>query len=325
MRSFGKVAIFAVCAIAVGLLAGSTARAETVDRIVANVNGEIILYSELQEQLKLMGKYMPNLDLSDPAKKSQAERDVLNQLIQQKLTEAEAQRLQVTVTNAEVEATLSRMMEENHTNLAQLEVSLKANGQSVEKLRAQIKRDLERNRLMERALKSRVLITDKQVDDFINGGGADTAVTTTKKIRLGLIALPANEKTGKPAAVEKTGREILDKLKQGADFQNMAKEYSKGVAAQEGGDIGYLAPEELAPFISKAIKNLQKGEISDLVQGPGGYYIIKVMDIETQKLSPSDQGLREKVRRYLYEQEVNRRFEEWVHGLEAKAFIQISL
>ncbi|MGC9964942.1 MAG: peptidylprolyl isomerase [Syntrophobacteraceae bacterium] len=324
MGSFSKVAILTVCAIAVGLLAGSTAHAETVDRIVANVNGEIILYSELQEQLKLLGKYAPDVDLTDPAKKSQIEHDVLTQLIRQKLTEAEAKRLQVMVLNAEVENTLSRMMEENHTNLAQLEVSLKANGQSVEKLRTQIKKDLERNRLMDRVLKSKVLITDKQVEDFLKGDKAGPA-TTTQKIHLGLIALPANEKSEKPEAVQKTGREILDKLKQGADFQAMAKQYSKGNTAKDGGDIGYMAPEELAPFIAKAIKDLKKGEVSDLVQGPGGYYIIKVLDVDTKKLSSSDPGTREKVRNYLYEQEVNRKFEEWVHGLEAKAFIQITL
>jgi peptidyl-prolyl cis-trans isomerase SurA len=324
MGSFSKVAILTVCAIAVGLLAGSMAHAETVDRIVANVNGEIILYSELQEQLKLLGKYAPDVDLTDPAKKSQIEHDVLTQLIRQKLTEAEAKRLQVMVLNAEVENTLSRMMEENHTNLAQLEVSLKANGQSVEKLRTQIKKDLERNRLMDRVLKSKVLITDKQVEDFLKGDKAGPA-TTTQKIHLGLIALPANEKSEKPEAVQKTGREILDKLKQGADFQAMAKQYSKGNTAKDGGDIGYMAPEELAPFIAKAIKDLKKGEVSDLVQGPGGYYIIKVLDVDTKKLSSSDPGTREKVRNYLYEQEVNRKFEEWVHGLEAKAFIQITL
>jgi len=324
MGSFSKVAILTVCAIAVGLLAGSTAHAETVDRIVANVNGEIILYSELQEQLKLLGKYAPDVDLTDPAKKSQIEHDVLTQLIRQKLTEAEAKRLQVMVLHAEVENALSRMMEENHTNLAQLEVSLKANGQSVEKLRTQIKKDLERNRLMDRVLKSKVLITDKQVEDFLKGDKAGPA-TTTQKIHLGLIALPANEKSEKPEAVQKTGREILDKLKQGADFQAMAKQYSKGNTAKDGGDIGYMAPEELAPFIAKAIKDLKKGEVSDLVQGPGGYYIIKVLDVDTKKLSSSDPGTREKVRNYLYEQEVNRKFEEWVHGLEAKAFIQITL
>jgi len=105
----------------------------------------------------------------------------------------------------------------------------------------------------------------------------------------------------------------------------MAKQYSKGVAAQEGGDIGYMARGELAPFITQAIKDLHKGETSGLVQGPGGYYIIKVLDIDTKTMDESDPNLREKVRKYLYEQEVSHRFDEWARSLEAKAFIQITL
>jgi len=319
-----KIAILTVLAIVIGLLAGTAARAETVDRIVANVNGEIILYSDLQDQLKLMAKYAPNVDLSDPANRSKMEREVLGQMIHEKLAEAEAKRLNVVVAKAEVESALARMMEENHMNMAQLEASLKANGQTVDKLREQIKKDMERGRLMERAFKSKVLITDKQVDDYLSvdkGGPA----TTSQKVHLALIVLPFDPKTEKREAVEKTGREVLDKIKKGADFQSMAKQYSKGVAAQTGGDVGFLGPEELAPFIAKAITGLRPGEVSDLVQGPGGYYIIKLLDLDTKILNPSDPATRERVRKYLYEQEMNRKFDEWVRGLEEKAFIQISL
>jgi peptidyl-prolyl cis-trans isomerase SurA len=324
MGTFSKLATLTACIIVVGILSCSTAPAEVVDRIVANVNGEIILYSELQEQVKIMEKYAPNLDLEDPAKKAQVERDLLTDLIHQKLTEAEVQRLKVSATNSEVEGALSRILEQNHATLEQFEVSLKANGQSLDKFRERIKKDLERNKLMERVLKTEVVISDEQVDAFLNGEKG-RAATTSQKIRLGLIALPAGDKNGSHEEVQKKGREILGKLKAGADFPTMAKQFSKGVAAKEGGDIGYMSPEELAPFISKAIKGLGKGEMSDLVQGPGGYYILKVLDIDTTKVNASDPALREKVRNYLYNQEVNRKFEEWLGDLESKAFIQISL
>jgi len=186
MGSFGKIVITTVCIIAVGLVACPAARAETVDRIVANVNGEIILYSELQEQIKLAQKYGLDLDLSDPAKRSQLEREVLDQLVRRKLTEAEAERLKVIIANSEVENTLARMMEENHTNMAQLEASLKANGQSVEKLREGIKRDLIRSRLMERVLKEKVTISDEQVDAYLKGETGKAAMTT-ETIRLALL------------------------------------------------------------------------------------------------------------------------------------------
>ncbi len=324
MGTFSKVATLTACIIVVGVLSCSTARAEVVDRIVANVNGEIILYSELQEQVKLMEKFTPNLDLTDPVKRGQAEREVLNELIRQKLTEEEVQRLKVAVTSSEVDSTLARILEQNHATQEQFEISLKANGQTLEKFRERIRKDMERTRLMERVLKVKVSISDEQLDAFLNGE-AGQAAATLRRIRLGLIALPVGDKNGSPEEVQKKGREILGKLKAGADFSSMAKQFSKGPAAQEGGDIGYMTAEELAPFISKAVSGLKKDDMSDLVQGPGGYYILKVLDIDVKKVSSSDQAFREKARTYLYNQEVNRKFEEWVRDLESKAFIQISL
>jgi peptidyl-prolyl cis-trans isomerase SurA len=183
---------------------------------------------------------------------------------------------------------------------------------------------MERDRLVERVCKSKVVISDQQVEAFLRGEKGEAA-TTSQKVHLGSIFLPVGDKYAKPEEAEKIGREVLEKLKSGADFQSLAKRYSKGPAAQEGGDLGYLATDELAPYIAQGIRNLRKDQVSGLVQGPGGYFIIKIFDIDNKKVSQSDPALREKVRRTLYEQEVNRKFEEWVHDLESKAFIQISL
>jgi peptidyl-prolyl cis-trans isomerase SurA len=324
MNPFNKVATLTVCVIVAVALSCATARTETVDRIVANVNGEIILYSELQEEVKLLEKQTPSMDLSDPAKRSATEHDILNQLIRQKLTDAEIDRLKVTVTSPEVDATVAQIAEQNHATMAQLEQKLKASGLTMEKFRTQIKKNLERNRLMERVLTSKILITDQQVEAYLNGEKGDSAITS-QKVRLGLILLPISDKSAKPAEVEKTGHEILDKLKSGADFGNMAKQYSKGPAANDGGDIGYMTADEIAPYIAEGIKNLKKGEISGLVRGPGGFYILKIIDFDVKKMNKSDPAAREKVRKFLFEREANQKFEEWVHDLESKAFIQISL
>ena len=79
--------------------------------------------------------------------------------------------------------------------------------------------------------------------------------------------LPVGDEYGKPQEVEKTGHEIVEKLKGGADFKDLAKQYSKGPAASDGGDLGYMAPEDLAPFIAQGIHNLKKDQVSALLRG----------------------------------------------------------
>jgi peptidyl-prolyl cis-trans isomerase SurA len=322
MSPFNKNAILTVFIAFAGFISFATARAEVVDRIVANVNGEIILYSDLQNQIKVLQKSMPMLDVSDPQKKMQIEHDILTQMIRQKLADAEAERLKIVVTNSEVDQRIQQIIQQ--TSMAQLELNLKANAMTMEKFREQMKKEMERDRLVERVLKSKVVISDQQVEAFLRGENSQPA-SISQRVHLGLILLPVGDKYGKPEEVEKTGREILDKLKGGADFKSVAKQYSKGPAAEEGGDLGYMGVDELAPGIARGIRNLKSDQISDLVQGPGGYYILKVFGFDSKKVESSDPALREKVRKTLYEREVNRRFEEWVHYLESKAFIQISL
>ena len=67
----------------------------------------------------------------------------------------------------------------------------------------------------------------------------------------------------------------------------MAKEYSKGPAAQEGGDLGYIAADELAPPIEAATRGLKPGETTDLIKTPSGYFIFKVVDIQREKQAAS--------------------------------------
>lgn len=322
MRALNKTALLFIFVIIHAFFARSTIAAEFVDRTVANVNGEIILYSEVQEQIKLVERFLPESKINEPANRVQVERDILTNLIRQKLTEQEVKRLKVTVSNAEVDNAVDGILKENKITLGLFERSLKENGQTLQKFREGLRKDLERNRLMDRVLKSKVVITEAQIDAHLKTGGGSTA--TTEKLRLAVIFLP-DEKSAKAGEVEKTGREIIAKIKGGADFGKMARQYSKGPAAADGGDIGFMPPDELAPYIADAVKGLKKGETSDLVRGPGGFYLVHVSDLDRKIENKSDPAFREKVRNELYQQEVNRKFDEWVKNLESKAFIHISL
>lgn len=323
---YWKLSIFLFCTIISASLSWGIARAEVIDRIVATVNGEIILYSEVQDQMKAMEKVAPDLKTLDAEKKAQVERDILSQLVRQRLTEAEVKRLKITISSGEVDQAIAGMMQDGHYNQSQFEAALRQEGLTLEKLRDNVKKEMERNRLLERVLKMKTVITDAQVDAYVKAPKTEEA-TGPLKFHLGTILLPVDQKTGNAKEAEKTGREILEKLKGGADFKDLAAKYSKGPTAAEGGDIGFLGPDELAPFISDAIKNLKGGEISGLVSGPGGYYILKVFEIDRQKvnINQSNQDQREKVRKELFQKEVNRKFDEWVRNLESKAFIQITL
>jgi peptidyl-prolyl cis-trans isomerase SurA len=297
--------------------------AETLDRIVAVVNGDIILYSELQEQVRQLTKMSPNLKLEDPARRAQLEREVMQQMIRDQLADQEIKRLKIVVSAREIDEALETIKSENHFTDAQFENVIQQQGQTREQVRQGIKRELERSRLVERVFKSKTVITQEQVDAFLKTDEA--ALVERRRLALLFIPFPEGAQGQQTAEAEKMVRDVMNRLKGGEDFSKLAKEYSKGPAAQEGGDLGYIPKDELAPPIEAATRRLKPNEMTELLKTPTGFFIIKVLDVQKTKQAAVDAEAREKARRQLFQTEMSKKFEDWVRDLEARAFIQISL
>jgi peptidyl-prolyl cis-trans isomerase SurA len=298
-------------------------RADTLDRIVAMVNGEIILYSELQEQVRQLAKMAPDLKLDDPVTRTQAEREVLQQMIRDRLADTEIKRLKIVVTPREVDETIEAIKQENHFTDSQFDYVIQQQGKTRAQFRDDIKKQMERDRLVDRVLKSKTIVTQEQVDAYLKSeqGGS------LEKRRLAIIflAYPEGADAQKTGEVDKLARDVVDRLKGGADFSKLAKDYSKGPAAQDGGDLGYVSVDELSPPIEAATRGLKPNEVANPIKTPSGYFILKVLDIRQEKQAANDSSTREKARRQLLQIEMNRKFQDWVKDLESRAFIQVSL
>jgi peptidyl-prolyl cis-trans isomerase SurA len=298
-------------------------RAETLDRIVAVVNGDIILYSELQEQVRQLTKMSPDLKMDDPSRRNQIEREVLQELVRSRLADQEIRRLKIVVTPRELDEAVAAIRQENHFTEAQFDYVIQQQGQTRDQFRQGIKKEMERSRLIERVLKSKTIITPEQVDAYLKS--EESAMSEKRRLAILFLPYPEGANTQKTEEVDKQARDIMNRLKGGADFSQLARQYSKGPAASDGGDLGYIATDELSPQIETATRGLKPGETTDALKTPTGYFILKVMDIRREKLGSVDSGAREKAQRQLLQREINRKFEDWLRDLESRSFVQISL
>ena len=306
------------------LLAGfGPVRADTLDRIVAVVNGEIILYSELKDQVRVLEKMSPDLKTDDPSKRAQIEREILQQMIRDRLADEEIRRLKIAVSSRDVDDAVESIKQENRFTDAQLDYMIQQQGQTRAQFRDGIKKEIERSRLVDRVLKSKTIITQEQVDAYLNTDRA--SFSERRRLAIIFIPFPEGADARKTEEIDKLGRDVMTRLKGGTDFSKVAREYSKGPAAQEGGDLGYIATSELAPPIEAATRGLKPNEMTDLIKTPSGYFILKVLDVQKEKQASVDPNAREKARRQLLQIEMNRKFQDWVRDLESRAFIQISL
>ncbi len=312
------------------------AGAETLERIVAVVNGDVILYGDIEEQLKGYQKMAPNVNLQDPEQRKKAEQSILQSLIRQRLAEQEVKRLKVTVAKGEVDSTIKELKRDNGMTDAQFEQALSRDGMTMKQLEEKVRLELERSRLMDRVIKSKIVVNDSQIDARMQTASLPAPPTpvstqTTGKRHLGMIFLPLAEgsRADQVSQGEKAARKVLAKIKEGNDFAKVAAEYSKGPAAMEGGDIGLVSADELTPEIEKGIHGLSVGDVSDVIKTPKGCYILKILESRPENPSQAQSQpvtvSREMVRKQLFMEELNRKYDEWMQELEKKAFIKITL
>nr|WP_264357635.1 peptidylprolyl isomerase [Halothermothrix orenii] len=123
---------------------------------------------------------------------------------------------------------------------------------------------------------------------------------------------------------EKEAREILNELENGADFGEMAKEYSTGPSSKNGGDLGYFGKGRMVPEFEEAAFALKVGQISDPVKTQYGYHIIKVEDKVEEGITPFDE-VKDKIKNNLLQQKQQTAWNNFLKELRDKAEIEIKL
>ena len=145
---------------------------------------------------------------------------------------------------------------------------------------------------------------------------------TDAKMRLSMIMLNKGD-TARDAEVKRTEAEkILEQLKSGEDFAEIAKASSEGIKASEGGDMGWNKPEDLRSELAAAVANLKPGEISGIVETDEEWYILKLVDQKDAGMVPFEE-VRKAIEDELKQQEGERLYKAWTERLRRKYYVQV--
>ncbi len=236
---------------AVAPTAQPVAEVQTPADVAATVNGQPIAMATYQAQLQTaIASYsaQPGFDAkSDDGKAALAalRSQVLDWLIDQELIDQAAKRMGITVTDADVDAEVQRIKNDNSSGFADW---LKANGFTEDSFRTQTRSDL----------------LGAKVRDEVTKG----VPTQAEQVHLRQILVETQDQAN----------DILTKLRQGAGtFESLAKQYSQdNMTAQNGGDMGWVPRGVLAESVEQAAFALQPGQISNPVQSPLGWHLLQV-------------------------------------------------
>jgi peptidyl-prolyl cis-trans isomerase SurA len=314
-----------LCLLAGVLLTFSLSRAaEVVDRIIAYVNDDIITLSELNERTNAFvaaRRQNPFLREQDQSLEK-IRRDMLDHLINERLAAQEISRLKITVSDEDVDEAINRIMEENRLTQETLEAELRKDGRTLEDLREQIKKSMEQTKLVRREVRNKTVITDEMIQAYYQNHLEEFEGKERWRIQDIYLPFTPTDTPKERTYLRKVARQIVERLRAGADFTSLAKRYSQGPGAEAGGDLGFFAEGELEPVLEAAVEALKPGQVSPDIETTRGIHIIKLTEVDKAPAKLLDQ-VEDTIRDLLYKREVDFRYKEWLSGLRERSYVRI--
>jgi len=311
-------AVMAGLALIMGAVRPSVGGAKIIERIIARVNNEIITQSQYDEELanlrdQLAQQYSgAELD----AQVREESKNLLRNLIDESLMVQKAKDLDINVETDVVKELDGIRKKNNLANLDDLETEVEKQGLNYEDFKDKIRRDISMREVMEREIGSRIQLSREDARKFYEAHKDE--FKSPGMVHLAQILISTDKR--KPEEAEKRANDALAELKAGQRFSEVAKKYSDGPSAEQGGDVGFLKEGTLAPDIAAAIGKLDVNEFSNPIQTKYGYTILKVLERYSPGI-PKFEEVEQRVDEALYNQQMQPHLREYLSQLRKESYI----
>ncbi|MFH0996012.1 MAG: SurA N-terminal domain-containing protein [Pseudomonadota bacterium] len=301
--------------------------AEVIDRIVAVVNNDLISLEDLNIQAK---PYLEKINAMgySPDKQRQmvfkVREDILNQMIDQKLTDQEIARYKITASDKEVDNTIERIKQANSLTDETLRQALSKEGVTLEEYRKKTKEHILRSSLVNREIKSKIVITKEDIKAYYDSH--PDLYGFEEKYHLANVMIKFSEYSDaavKMQAYQKM-RDILQELKAGKSINEVIQTFSDKTAQVQGGELGTFSLSSLDPKIREALKEMQPGQYSGIIETDYGPQIFRLLD-KVKTTSKSLEDATAEIENKLYKDVVDQKFSKWLEELRSRSHIKITL
>jgi len=249
---------------------------EVLDRVVAVVNNEIILQSELDFQSSLFASQR-GIDPNSEGLKEQ----ILKQMIDEKLVYAQAELDSIEVKEEEVTQQIEyqiNVFQQQYGSIANIEQMY---GMSIDQIKRELRDDVRKNLMVQRLREKNFAFMEasrREIEEFFETYKDSLGMIPEKLKIYHIFRNPkANERIKNKA--KQLAQSLLDSIKSGADFGPLAKKYSEDPgSAVQGGDLGFVQRGVFYPEFEAAAFALEEGELSEVVESPVGFHVIQLVE-----------------------------------------------
>ncbi|MDW2980407.1 MAG: peptidylprolyl isomerase [Rhodanobacter sp.] len=247
---------------------------QPLDRIVAVVNDDVILQSELNDAvLSVQQQYAGHADQLPPMNVLQQQ--VLNRLVLMRLQIQKAQDQGIHVSDADVDQAIQGVAQQNKLSPEQLRAEVERSGSSFAAFREQIADQITVQRLHQSVVQDSVSVTDSEIDNLLSSPTYKAGEVHLAHIQ---ISIPGGADAAAIQASQAKAAQALAAIKGGMDFNAAAIRYSDAPDALDGGDLGWRRLDEIPPAFADTIASMKPGDVSAALRGPTGFHILKLVD-----------------------------------------------
>jgi parvulin-like peptidyl-prolyl isomerase len=305
-------------------LAAVQIQAEMIEGIVARVGDRIITRTQYARRLR---DGLSEIDKTSPpdqvaARKEEFRKALMNDMLSELLLKDRADRLGLTVTQAELNDAVKRLKDQyGITTDAQFAESLQSSGMTRADMEARLRDTILTNKVFSKELKPREELSDRELREKYDREKDKYRLPERVRLREIILVKPAD--SAGVAAVQQRAEALAVQARSGADFAKLAADNSQVSTKEKGGDMGEVARGELLPELDKAVFNSAPGTIVGPIATKSAYHILRIEQRLPSEV-PAFESVKEKLRKDVSDDTFQRDYKSYVEQLRKDAFIQIN-
>lgn len=248
-----------------------------LDSVAAVVDDDVVMMSELNERIDTIMLRIQQSGTQPPSREALAPQ-VLDRLIQERIQIAMGLRAGIRISDNDLNQAVARIAQQQGMTPQEFVDEAKAKGLPIHVIKEQMMMEMMISQVQEAQVNRRILITEQEIDNFLESEEAQ--MWNSPEVALGHILLPLSPGASQEeiTATTEKAQMIINRLRQGDDFRQLAITFSGDRSALQGGDIGWRRTSQLPEVFIPVVTDMSPGEFSAPLRSDAGYHILKLYE-----------------------------------------------